>query len=56
MDECNATQTPMEFGLKLSRADEEESIDEKEYRRKIGCLRYLLHTRPDIAFYVGLLS
>ncbi|XP_013665384.1 secreted RxLR effector protein 161-like [Brassica napus] len=56
MGECNSVQTPMEFGLKLSRAEKEESIDAKDYRRKIGCLRYLLHTRPDLAFSVGLLS
>lgn len=30
--------TPMEFGLKLSKTTEEEDIDEKEYRRNIGCL------------------
>lgn len=46
----------MEFGLKLSRAEKEESIDAKDYWRKIGCLRYLLHTRPDLAFSFGLLS
>ena len=56
MGECNAVQTPMEFGLKISKAEEEQSIDETDYRRKIGCLRYLLHTRPDLAFSVGLLS
>ena len=56
MAECNATQTPMEFGLKVSKAADEESIDEKDFRRKIGCLRYLLHTRPYLSFSVGLLS
>ncbi|XP_022570911.2 uncharacterized protein LOC106407057 [Brassica napus] len=56
MAECNATHTPMEFGLKVSKAADEESIDDKDFRRKIGCLRYLLHTRPDLAFSVGLLS
>lgn len=56
MEECNAVQTPLEFGLKVSKAEEERSIDETDYRRKIGCLRYLLHTRPDLAFSIGLLS
>ncbi|KAG7557329.1 Zinc finger CCHC-type superfamily [Arabidopsis suecica] len=56
MKECNATQSPMITGLKLSKAEKEKNIDEKEYRRNIGCLRYLLHTRPDLSFCVGMLS
>ena len=31
-------------------------MDEKDYRRVIGCLRYLLHTRPDLSYSVGVLS
>lgn len=56
LNTCNATLIPMEFGLKLSKATEEPEIDATVYRRRIGCLRYLLHTRPDLAFSVGLLS
>lgn len=56
MEGCNSTQVPMDMGLVLSKALGEESVDEKEFRRDIGCLRYLLHTRPDLAFSVGLLS
>lgn len=56
MAECNSTQFPMDAGLKLSKAQEEASVDEKEYRRIIGCLRYQLHTRPDLAYSVGVLS
>ncbi|XP_013601719.1 PREDICTED: uncharacterized mitochondrial protein AtMg00810-like [Brassica oleracea var. oleracea] len=56
MDDCNSVQAPMEFGLKLTTATEEQCIDATEYRRLIGCLRYLIHTRPDLAFSVGLLS
>lgn len=56
MIECNATQSPMDTGLKLSKAEEEADVDEKEYRRTIGCLRYLVHTRPDLSYSVGVLS
>lgn len=56
LSECNASQVPMDLNIKLSRSPRERSIDEKLYRRSIGCLRYLLHTRPDLAFSVGVLS
>ena len=56
MSECNSTHIPMEFNVKMSKALREKSIDEREYRRQIGCLRYLLHTRPDLSFSVGVLS
>ncbi|KAG7578131.1 Zinc finger CCHC-type [Arabidopsis thaliana x Arabidopsis arenosa] len=56
MNDCNAVKVPMDSGLKLSKAPQEENIDEKEYRRIIGCLRYLLHTRPDLSYCVGVLS
>lgn len=41
---CNATHIPMDAGLKLSKADKERSVDEREYRKMIGCLRYLICT------------
>ncbi|KAG7564133.1 Zinc finger CCHC-type [Arabidopsis suecica] len=56
MRECNPVHIPMDSGLKLSKAEKEKSIDEKEFRRNIGCLRYLLHTRPDLSYCVGVLS
>ncbi|KAG7551914.1 Zinc finger CCHC-type superfamily [Arabidopsis thaliana x Arabidopsis arenosa] len=56
MIDCNEVHIPMDANLKLSKAEGEEGIDEKEYRRNIGCLRYLLHTRPDLSYSVGVLS
>lgn len=56
LDTCNPTKIPMEFGLKVSKAEKEEEIDATAYRRNVGCLRYLLHTRPDLAFSVGVAS
>lgn len=56
MKDCNLVQTPMNSGSKLSKSEEERSIDATDNRKKIGCLRYLLHTRPDLSYCVGVLS
>ena len=56
MDGCNSTHVPMDMNLRLSRSVEEQGVDEKKYRRSIGCLRYLIHTRPDLSYSIGVLS
>lgn len=56
MQDCNPVHVLMDPSLKMSKASDEERVDEKEYKRNIGCLRYLLHTRPDISYSVGVLS
>jgi hypothetical protein len=56
MENCNPTHTPMDPNLKLTKADEEDDVQPTEYRKIVGCLRYLLHTRPDLAFSVGVVS
>ena len=54
--ECNLVHVPMELNAQFSKSQDEGRTDETEYRRRIGCLRYLLHTRPDLSFRVGVLS
>ena len=53
---CNPCQIPMEPRLKLSKTSTAQLTDATEYRSIVGCLRYLVHTRPDIAFAVGYVS
>ncbi|GJY45093.1 zinc finger, CCHC-type containing protein [Tanacetum coccineum] len=56
MMESNDTKIPMDPGTKLVKAEDGNSADATYYRSLIGCLRYLLHTRPDLSYSVGLLS
>ena len=56
MSDCNATKVPMDPGAKLDVDKQGERTDATMYRRIIGCLRYLLHTRPDMSFSVGVAS
>jgi hypothetical protein len=46
----------MENRLKLSKKDQSQPVDKTKYRSVIGSLRYLVNTRPDIAFTVGIVS
>jgi hypothetical protein len=56
MRNCNPCETPMECRLKLSKLKDGEAVDPTAYRSVIGTLRYLINTRPDLAFAVGVVS
>ncbi|GJS99877.1 ribonuclease H-like domain, reverse transcriptase, RNA-dependent DNA polymerase [Tanacetum coccineum] len=56
MLESNETVIPMDPGTRLTKNTEGTLVNSTEYRSLIGCLRYLLHTRPDLSYSVGLLS
>eukprot|EP00253_Pinus_taeda_P009855 PITA_09855 len=56
MKECNPLSTPMEQNLKLTSIEGKEFEDATKYRQLIGSLIYLITTRPDISFAVGILS
>jgi hypothetical protein len=56
MTGCNPTDTPMEQRIKLTAAKKGTEKDVTRYRSVIGSLRYLVNTRPDLSFAVGLVS
>lgn len=56
MSDCNPCQAPMEPRTKLSKLSEEPPVDATYYRSIVGSLRYLVNTRPDIAYSVGIIS
>lgn len=56
MLECNPTKYPMEAKLHVGKDEFGTPVDSTDYRRVIGCLRYLTHTRPDLMYAVGIAS
>ncbi|KAG7533498.1 Zinc finger CCHC-type [Arabidopsis thaliana x Arabidopsis arenosa] len=56
MKNCNPVRTPMDPSFKASKSEHEKEVDATMYRKNVGCLRYLLHTRPDLSYCVGVLS
>ena len=49
MAECKPCMTPMVERLKLTKANTTAKIDATLYQSIVDSLRYLVHTRPDIA-------
>ncbi|KAJ1270390.1 hypothetical protein BS78_06G049100 [Paspalum vaginatum] len=56
MAECNPSGAPLEERLKLSKESTADRVNSTRYRQIMGSLRYLVHTRPDLAFAVGFVS
>jgi hypothetical protein len=55
LQDCNPAATPMEQRLKMWKDSTTPEVNATEYRRIIGGLKYLIHTRPDLACSVGFL-
>jgi hypothetical protein len=53
---CNPCATPMEPSLKISKNNSAPVVDGTGYRSLVGSLRYLVNTRSDLAYSVGIVS
>jgi hypothetical protein len=53
MDECNSYKIPMEPRIRLSKVSTSHVVDATFYKSLVGSLRYLVNTRPNIAFAIG---
>lgn len=56
MAECKSTRYPMEPAIQLHKDEDGTPVDPTMFKSIVGGLRYLVHTRPDIAFAVGIVS
>jgi hypothetical protein len=54
MAELKPVSTPMSSVVSLGPDEDGEAVDQREYKSMIDSLLYLIATRPDIQFVVGL--
>jgi len=53
---CRVLDTPIEQNHRIGEDMEGGVVDKESYQRLVGRLIYLSHTRPDIAYAVGVTS
>lgn len=56
MSECNSVRYPMEPKIQLHKDESGKLVNPTEFMSLVGGLRYLVHTRPDIMYSVGVVS
>ncbi|XP_074323896.1 secreted RxLR effector protein 161-like [Apium graveolens] len=53
---CNPVKYPMEPNMLLCKDEQGKAVDSTQFKSLVGGLRYLVHTHPDLAFSVGIIS
>ncbi|XP_047160358.1 secreted RxLR effector protein 161-like [Vigna umbellata] len=53
---CNDARSPLEVNVKLKIDEDEEGVNETDYRQLVGSLRFLCSSKPYLMFGVGLIS
>lgn len=56
MSECNPCKYPMDPKENLTKDEGRSAVNVTQFKSMVGGLSYLVHTRPDIAFAVGIVS
>ena len=56
MDHCKSSTISMQQNVKLSCDDGSKDVNGTVYRKMVGSLNYLTTTRPDISYFVSVLS
>ncbi|GAU44848.1 hypothetical protein TSUD_112220 [Trifolium subterraneum] len=56
MEACNGVGSPIVPGNKLTKDENGKLVDATKYKQMVGCLMYLLATRPDLAYSVCLIA
>ena len=56
MKDCKPSKTPFLSGFKLEEASPSPLVNNTLYKKLIGCLLYLTHTRPNISYVVSVAS
>jgi hypothetical protein len=56
MEDCNGVGSPIVPGCRLTKNDGGKAADASEYKQMVGCLMYLLASRPDLAYSVCLVA
>lgn len=56
LSDCNPIKCPMESRVQLDKDEQGKAVDSTKYKSMVGGLRYLVHTRPDISYAVGIVS